>query len=138
MKKTIGKFALGILAISLLASCAKNLKPGDPIPGLPSRFSDLKVSTSFTWATTKSITVNVNGFDSDSPIRKSLVLSGKNMPGSYYRGNHLMSEDVSVRLTIPTALDSLVVSFGSVSKTYAIQGSEIDVDYVVNYPDVTE
>ncbi len=138
MKNTIGKFALVMLAISLLASCAKNLKPGDPIPGVPSRFSDLKVTTSFTWATTKTIAVKVNGFEGDTPIRKSLVLSGKNMPGSYYRGNHLMSESFNVNLTIPTALDSLVVTYGSVSKTYAVSGPEIEVDYVVNYPDVTE
>lgn len=138
MKNTFGKFALVMLAISLLASCAKNLKPGDPIPGVPSRFSALKVSTSFTWATTKALTVKVNGFEGDAPIRKSLVLSGKNMPGSYYRGNHLMSESFNVNLTIPTALDSLVVSYGSVSKTYAVSGPEIEINYVVNYPDVTE
>jgi len=138
MKNTIKKFALVMLATSLLASCAKNLQPGDPIPGVPSRFSDLKVSTSFTWATTKTVSVKVSGFEGDAPIRKSLVLSRKNMPGSYYRGNHLMSESFNVNLTIPTALDSLVVTYGSVSKTYAISGPEIEVNYVVNYPDVTE
>ena len=138
MKNTIGKLAMSMLALSLLASCAKNLQPGDAIPGLPSRFSDLKVGTSFTWATTKTITVNVDGFNSDSPVRKSLLISGKNMNGNYYRGNHLMSEDVVVKINIPTALDSVLVTYGSIVKTYPVTGTVIYADYIVNYPDVTQ
>lgn len=127
-----------LLAISMLASCAKNLQPGDPIPGLPSRFSDLKVGSSFTWATTKTITVNVDGFNTESTVRKSLLISGKNMTGNYYRGNHLMNEDVVVKINVPTALDSVVVTYGSIVKTYPVTGTVIYADYIVNYPETTE
>jgi hypothetical protein len=135
MKKI--KYSLLILSIILIsfASCKKNVENTVEVPKIPSKFSEIKTSSNFNWNTTREVEIKVSGLKTETPISNTMVLSNKEKLANYYTGKHEMSESLTIKITVPASQDSILLSFGSIQKTYSIKQSSVDVDYVISYPE---
>lgn len=135
MKKI--KYSLLILSVILIsfASCKKNIETPVEFPQVPSKFSEIKTGSNFNWITTREVDIKVSGLKTETPISNTLVLSNKEKLANYYTGIHEMSESLTIKINVPAAQDSILLSFGSIQKNYSIKQSSVDVDYVISYPE---
>jgi hypothetical protein len=134
MKKVHFAFLIS-LAVLAFASCKKDVETKVEAPSIPTKFSEIKTDPSFNWSTTRVVQVNVKGLKTLESFSNTLTLSSLDKSAVYYSGYHLMSEDVNVKITVPTAQDSMVVGFGSIKKNYSIKQNVVDVDYIISYPE---
>lgn len=131
-----------ILLISgiLVTSACKKLEtpiPTEPSnPGKVTKFSEIKTNPSFDWSTEKELNIHVTGLKTSSPVRGTLTISTTDGKGIIYSGNHLMEETFSIKSKVAINLKELKVKFGSIEKTYLVAGNNLDVDYVIDYPEV--
>lgn len=100
-----------------------------PEPKTATQFKNLKVSESFSWQTTKPVKLAITGIITPNPVRSTLLVTTK-QGDTLRRENRLMDENVELLLQVPTTTDSLIVSFGSIQKTYKVQ-SEIEANYLI-------
>jgi len=109
-----------------LASC---MKLEAPEPTTATQFRNLKVNETFSWQTSRPVTLKISGIATAIPIRSTLVVS--NLKGDTLRmENRLMEESLVIPLQVTAVTDSLVLSFGSIRKTYKVQ-SEIEANYII-------
>ncbi|MCK6610977.1 MAG: hypothetical protein L6Q78_08040 [Bacteroidia bacterium] len=109
------------------------IKLESPEPKTATQFKNLKVSESFSWQTTRSVKLAITGTITPNPVRATLLITNK-QGDTLRRENRLMDENVELMLQVPTTTDSLIVSFGSIQKTYKVQ-SEILANYILPITD---
>jgi len=134
MNKIITILVLGTL---FLTSCKKLENPTGSEPTNPSKvtkFSEIKTDPTFNWSTVKEVTASIKGLKTSSKVRASLQLASTDSKSLFYIGNHLMEEDLNLKIRIPANVKEIKLSFGSVNKTYTVSGNKIDMDYVVDFP----
>lgn len=132
MKKLIILF---IFAFVGFTSCKKQLDENNDLPnnsGKPGKFNEIKTDPSFNWNTALPVELIIKGLITPNPVQNTLVVSNKSKTANYYVGNHLMGEDLNLKFGVPSALDSLLIKFGSIEKTYKVEKT-INADYIINY-----
>jgi hypothetical protein len=137
MKKIRNKILLGLIAFGLMTAtaCLKLPNPTKEEVTTTKKFTDIKTSPSFNWGTTRKVNVNILGLITPNPITGTLKLSHNESGAIHYRGTHSLSETLSMNIEIPIAQDSMRLTFGSISKVYSVSGTEINMDYVIDYPE---
>lgn len=109
-----------------LTSCVKLEVPE---PKTATEFKNLKVNESFSWQTSRPITLKITGIQTAIPVRATLLIMDSN-GDTLRRENRLMEENTEMNLQVSSICDSIVVSFGSIRKSYKIE-SEIKADYMM-------
>jgi hypothetical protein len=117
-----------------LASCKKEPTKLEQPANTPGKFNEIKTDPSFNWSTVKEITATIKGLKTMSAIRASLQLTSTDNKSIFYIGNHLMEEDLSLKIRIPVNVNEIKLSFGSVNKTYTIIGTKVEMDYIIDVP----
>ena len=135
MKITNYKLLVVALVLLISVSCKKETETKVDVPSTPGKFSEIKTDPNFNWSTTREVEVKVLGLKTEMPIANTLVLSNKEKDANYYTGRHDMSESFTFKIVVPTRQDSMVLSFGSIQKTYGIQQASVEVDYIISYPE---
>lgn len=105
-----------------------------PNTSKPTNFKEIKVSDNFTWKTTNSITINVQGFESISPITNTFIISSEDQKDVYYSSNTLMSESFKANFDLPIHVKKLNVNFGTISKVIDVNNNELTFDYLMPAP----
>ncbi|MBN2638821.1 MAG: LruC domain-containing protein [Bacteroidales bacterium] len=101
------------LLFSALLFTACNKAPA-PTENTVTSMNDLVVSDNFSWATTKSVAVDITTPSWDpSQVVKIYSIDGKTL---YYAGFPASNGVVSAQITVPTASNMLLVEYGSGSK----------------------
>ncbi len=124
---------IAVIAIFALTSCKKTLMdkvtpPSDP--NKVSQFNQIKASSNFDWKTTKTIQLNVQGFATPAPINKTLWVTSTDGKTVYYNALHLMDQNLTAQLTIPSNISEIMVSYGTINKKYSTQLSTIIFDFM--------
>lgn len=135
--KIINKISLLAMLALAAVSCKKEPTKTEQPSGTPGKFSEIKTDPSFNWNTALPISLNITGLKTVDHIRNTLAVSNKEKTANYYVGSHLMSENLNLKFGVPSALDSLLIKFGSVEKTYKVENT-INADYIINYPEENE
>lgn len=125
------------MVVSLAAiGCKKSPNTEEELPiSKAGKFGEIKTSPSFDWGTSKSFNLKVIGLSTTNEIRNTFKVTSLDKSATYHQSSRLMSESFTTTLTIPTYLDSLSFQFGSVTKNFSVKGTEIEVDYLINYPE---
>ena len=125
----------GIALLVAASSCTK-VKDVENTPNTvkPSTFKEIKVTDIFKWNTTNSITLNVDGFESISPIRNTFIVSSEDQKEVYFASNTLMSESFKANFDLPIHVKKLSVNFGTISKVIDVNASSINFDYLMPAP----
>ncbi|MDP1727887.1 MAG: hypothetical protein Q8M15_13970 [Bacteroidota bacterium] len=130
MKKIL---IIAVIAIFALTACKKTLMdkvtpPSDP--NKVSQFNQIKASANFDWKTTKAIQLNVQGFATQAPINKTLWVTTVDGKTVYFNAMHLMDQNLTAQLAIPSNVQEVLVSYGTISKKYSTQLSSIIFDFM--------
>ena len=118
----------------LFTSCAKDLDFPDIKTDAPVSIDKLEVSDSFDWNTATTVKFDIEGLPGSVSVRSSLKIS---LPdgSAIYNSMHLMSDNLSVDLTIPSDVTSLVLTYGSIREELKVLNGEVAYSFI---PVVTE
>lgn len=123
-KSSILTLLAGLL---LLSACKKDVAPGtdNPVNDVT-----LKADKSFSWKSTKAITIAIKGTPVSTTVERkfSIELSTGEL---VYAANLNMSKDYQFNLTLPAHAEKLVYKYGSITKEATISGSIVTLDYLV-------
>lgn len=132
--KTPRYLSLLIFLMLALASCIKEPTKIEQPASTPSKFNEIKTDPSFNWNTILTIKLIITGLKTIDPIKNTLTITNKSKTANFYNGNHLMEENLSLEVAVPSTLDSLLIRFGSLEKMYKVEKT-INADYIINYPE---
>ena len=108
--KTSFILAFGLTVI--LTGCKKNTIEPQPPSQNPQTLSDLKAPDSFNWSTASTTEVKITGLPTIVPVKNTLKISLSDGKVLFSR-LHTMSEDLSVKVTIPATEKKLFLSYGT-------------------------
>ncbi len=131
MKKLFGTQLLSLVVLIALLSLSGCKKTEEVLPENPQTIFDLKVSSSFDWKTTKSLTVNVAGMEYPLTITNTLYIKSVDGKSVFYNNLHEMNKSYTLQVAVPAYLDKIVISYGTISKTMDIVGTTVNFDYFV-------
>lgn len=129
----IFKLITGVTLIIAASSCTK-IKDIESAPfeaNKPTKFKEIKVADNFTWNTTNSVTLNVQGFESLTPIKNTFIVSSEDQKEVYFASNTLMSDNFTVNIDLPIHVKKVKVSFGTITKTLDLIEKNINFDYLM-------
>ena len=123
------KFLLLIVAISgvFFTGCRKNenLPPVDP----PKTMNDLKAPAMFNWSTEIPVEFKITGLPTIVPVKSTLTIS--RVDGTpLYSSLHLMDQNLTINLTVPSTETQLVLKYGSVSYPVAIMNKQASFSFI--------
>jgi PBP1b-binding outer membrane lipoprotein LpoB len=127
MKKTNVLCFLGLAAL-LVVGCSKNIDASN-VP-----FSSIVADRNFNWSSTKPFNLSVAGLTTVNTVNGTFSVIDVKTGATFYSGLHKLSDNLSLKLTIPTATDSLQIRFGSIQKNYSASGTSVQTDYLENVP----
>lgn len=119
MKKLI-LLLLTVAMIFGLTCCKKELDPIDP---LPKKMSNLKVSNTFSWNTTKDYIFTISG-----PANRLVKITSAD--GTVYqKGMVLPNESFRVKLNLPSHIKTVHILYLDQNIEYYLSGSTIDFNF---------
>jgi hypothetical protein len=118
----------------LFTSCAKDLDFPDIKTDASVSIDELKVSDTFSWNTATSVNFSIEGLPGSVPVSSTLKIC---LPdGSVvYNRMHLMSNNLTVDLTIPSDVTTLVLTYGSIREELKVLNGKVAYSFI---PVVTE
>ena len=124
---------LAAIAFIVAASSCTKVKDVDntPVINKPTNFKEIKVADNFKWNTTHSITLNVQGFESISPISNTFIISSEDQKDIYFASNTLMSKSFIANFDLPIHSKKIKVNFGTISKVLDVNANNINFDYLM-------
>ncbi len=128
--KPIRTFAIFILgATIILNSCKKSeVDPMPPAP-VPTTLNELKAPDSFNWSTAQTVELMITGLPTVIPVKNTLIISRPDGQILFSR-LHTMSEDLTVKITVPSIDKKLVIKYGTVSYTADILNNQAKFSFI--------
>jgi hypothetical protein len=116
-----------LLSISLFvfSGCMKD----EIVPLLPKSLNELNADDTFTWTTANSVEIQITGLPTVIPVRSTLSIllsDGTNL----YSEFHLMSENLSLNLPIPSSENQLVLKYGSMVYPLVISNGKVEFSFI--------
>ncbi|MEI6265844.1 MAG: hypothetical protein WCP74_12115 [Sphingobacteriia bacterium] len=119
------------LAILFVAGCTKKIESANvPLASNNVPLSSILVDRNFNWSATKQFNISVTGLRTKNTIKGTFSVIDVKTGTTFYKGLHTMSDNLSLKLTIPTATDSLQIRFGSIQKNYSASGTSVQTNYL--------
>lgn len=119
-------FLIGIVA------CKKNLNES-PLPSnnvaKATKVEELKASPNFKWNTNKTVTIQVAGLKTITPVNRTLKITSLDGKTIYFQANQTMDVSNSHTFSIPTKITEVMVSYGKITKILNTTGTSINFNY---------
>lgn len=130
MKKNI----LGLLGliVLLVVGCTKSIDKVNTAAPVPAPLTSIIVERNFNWSSTKQFSLSVTGLSTVNTVAGTFSVIDLKTGATFYSGSHKLSDNLSLKLNIPTATDSLQIRFGSIKKNYSASGKSVQTDYLDN------
>jgi hypothetical protein len=129
-------FFLAVLVAVVFLGCSKNrFDTNQPVIKEPTKISDLVVPATFPWSTAKTVTVNVTGLPTLDPVYSTLII-GLTNGTQLYKDFHDMSQNLTVKISIPAIETALKIKFGSVSYDVPINVNTADFSFIPIIQDI--
>lgn len=121
---------MSLLIIVLISSCIMDEPATNPGTGILVTVAP----ADFDWNMIKTVTLQLTGMPTEVPVYNTLKVSDK--AGIVYLNKWvLMSENDTLSISIPAKTDTIVVSYGALSKKLKVVDGLMVVDYVTPHPD---
>jgi hypothetical protein len=96
-------------------------------------FKDLVVSDEFTWADTKTITLDIIPLQTDSDLSNTLYVKTLD-DYTLLTYNTTMQHAVQLKFDMPTDQTKVKVIYGAIEKIFDVTGSKISFDFITPIP----
>lgn len=103
----------------VLTGCKKNAVEPQPSAQNPQTLNDLKAPDSFNWSTASTVEVKITGLPTVLPVKNTLKISLSDGQVLFSR-LHTMSEDLSVKVTVPSTEKKLTLRYGALTQSVDI------------------
>ena len=130
MKKNISAF-LGLVVL-LATGCTKTADKVITAAPVNVPLTSITVERNFNWSSTKQFSLTVTGLSTVNTVTGTFSVIDLKTGATFYSGSHKLSDNLSLKLNIPTATDSLQIRFGSIKKNYSASGKSVQTDYLDN------
>ncbi len=118
-----------IMLAATFQSCNKDLESDTAVQAVPESFQEIKSSSSFDWETSKTIDVTVAGIE--LPVALNYPLKVSTVEGEVvYTAMWTMQNDEVFQIKIPSYVETLVFSWGSLEKTAAVASPTMTFTFV--------
>lgn len=117
-------FFLLVLTASALVACDPRTEDSLVTPQqATTENTDFTAQDAFDWSTMRKVQLTVTGFKTDLSIQKMLVIRDS-QGNTVYQGVHLISEQLTLLLTVPATEQALKAEFGSIKAELPIQANQ--------------
>lgn len=121
------KLFIFLLLLATLISCQKELNP-DLIEH-PKPTKELRVAATFDWKTTKSITLNILGFNGVN-VSNILCINSSDSTIVYFKDWLNMGSDYMINFNVPSTETKVILTYGSKTQTIELSSNQITYDYI--------
>ena len=111
--KTINLLFLAVAVTGVFFTGCKKSENTALLP-LPKTLNDLKAADSFKWSTGTPVELRITGLPTVVPVQSTLAV-GRIDGTVLFTSLHLMSEDLTLTLTVPSTDTVLLLQFGKVT-----------------------
>lgn len=111
-----------ILSGIFLASCKKDVNPEVSDPN-KNQMTQLMIDPNFDWSIYKEIDVKLSGIPGAIDIKKTLTLHDEG--AIYYQNLFSVNQNLSMKIIVPTSLNSLTLEYGSFVQTFNLTDGKI-------------
>lgn len=126
MKISLSGITLIIFTI-FLPSCAKETLPS---PEQSIATKDLSAPPDFDWKTYRNVTLNVTGLKEVNPEVTNTLYINSASGVTFYKDRLAMNQDYTLTFAVPATETSLVLIYGSKTKTLDIAAGTLTFDYI--------
>jgi hypothetical protein len=105
-----------------------------PVSTQPTNLNEIQVEQEFNWSTSKDVEIHITGLPTIQPVYSTLNIS-LNDGSSLYQGFHSMSENLVIRVNIPTEVSDLNLQFGKITYNLTIETNRANFSFI---PTITE
>lgn len=127
--KTTKIFFILAIGILLVSSCSKD---GDYIQQPDVKMEDLQVPGDFDWSTGQILTVSIQGIESASDYRSTLVLSDENGKILLKRA-YSVQDNLTVELMVPDRLNEVHLTYGKRIMHASVHNGEAAFSFVQQF-----
>ena len=107
-------FNLLFLAVALTGIFFTGCKKSENTAPLPKTLNDLNAADSFKWSTGSPVELKITGLPTVVPVKSTLAV-GRIDGTVLFTSLHLMSEDLTLTLTVPSTDTELILQYGTVT-----------------------
>lgn len=120
-------FLLIIISITL-SSCMKEI---DPIPPTDEKIplDKIQVSAAFDWSTSKTLTVDITGLPTQTPIYSTLSLMLEDGT-TIYQQLHKMDDNLSLKLIVPVETREILMKYDIETYLIAVEGKSANFSFI--------
>lgn len=118
----------------LLTGCKKSTIEPQPPAQNPQTLSDLKAPDSFNWSTASTVEVKITGLPTVLPVKNTLKISLSDGRVLLSR-LHTMSEDLSVKVTVPSTEKKLTLRYGTLNQNVDILSGQALFSFIPTVED---
>jgi hypothetical protein len=118
----------------LLSGCKKNTVEPQPPAQNPQTLNDLKAPDSFNWSTGSTVEVKITGLPTVLPVKNTLKIS-LNDGRVIFSRLHTMSEDLSVKITVPSTENKLILKYGTLTQSADIMSGQALFSFIPTVED---
>ncbi len=118
----------------VLTGCKKNAVEPQPPAQNPQTLNDLKAPDSFNWSTASTVEVKITGLPTVLPVKNTLKISlsdGRLLLSRL----HTMSEDLSVKVTVPSTEKKLSLKYGTLTQSVDIMNGQALFSFIPTVED---
>ncbi len=120
-------FLLIVISITL-SSCMKEI---DPIPPTDEKIplDKIQVSAAFDWSTSKTLTVDITGLPTQTPIYSTLSLMLEDGT-TIYQQLHKMDDNLSLKLIVPVETREILMKYDIETYLIAVEGKSAKFSFI--------
>ena len=128
--KTINLIFLAVALTGVFFTGCKKSENTAPLPlPLPKTLNDLKAADSFNWSTGTPVELRITGLPTVVPVNSTLAV-GRTDGTVLFTSLHLMSEDLTLTLTVPSTDTELILQYGTVTYHVPIQNKMASFSFI--------
>jgi hypothetical protein len=126
--KTISLLFLVAAISGVFFTGCKKIENEYPLP-LPKTLNDLKVADSFNWSSGTAVELTITGLPTVVPVKSTLAV-GRTDGTVLFTRLHVMSENLTLSLTVPSTDTELILQYGTVTYHVPIQSQMASFSFI--------
>jgi hypothetical protein len=133
MKSTRLVIFAATLVILTMSGCKKE-NPVTPVPPQAKTLTELKADAAFSWTTGQTVELKIQGLPTVIEVKNTLKV-GLNSGTILFTRLHRMSEDLTLKLVVPSTEKQITLTYGTMTYTVDVVNGVANFSFIPNIQD---